>query len=169
MTLDSLRDLYVQQLRYLYDAEEQLVDALPEIADYASDPVLKKTILDHLEQTRQHVSAVEQAALNIGCKLRGRTCKAMKGLLRQGEDMISSATDEARDAAIIAAGQSVEQYEIAVYNTARTCANLLGQTEAESLFGRVLKEEEAASRKFKELALTHVRIEAADQERRVAA
>jgi ferritin-like metal-binding protein YciE len=161
MKLESLRDLYVEQLKDLYSAETQLVDALPKMAEAAHSADLKKAFRDHLAETRQHVSRLEQIFKALGDSPKGETCEGMKGLVKEGESMIKMKGEaEVRDAGLIAAAQRVEHYEIAGYGTVRTYAELLGDAEAVRLLERTLKEEEAADDKLTEIAESHINQEA---------
>ncbi len=161
MKLESLKDLYMEQLRDLYSAETQLVDALPKMADAANSPELKNAFREHLTQTRQHVDRIEQIFKKIGEKPKGETCEGMKGLIKEGESMIKMKGEpEVIDAGLIAAAQRVEHYEIAGYGTVRTYAELLGDDNAVRLLERTLQEEEETDEKLTELAESHINQEA---------
>ena len=168
MTLESLRDLYVHKLCDLYDAEKQLVKTLPDVADAATAPDLRQAILHHLEQTRHHVTTVAECAAKLGCDITRVSCKGMKGILKEGDSLIDDATNETRDAAIIAGCQAVEHYEIAGYGTARTYAKLLGQTEAVHMLQAILDEEKQADLQMTQLAESHINVEAMTQHQRAA-
>src|ERR1043165_4759852 len=121
VALNDLQDLLVDQLKYLYNAESQLTKALPKMAKAAKNPELKQAFEKHLSQTQEHVSRLERVFEALGEKAKGKTCHAMKGLIEEGAEAISEdASDEVRDAALIAAAQRVEHYEIAGYGTVRT-------------------------------------------------
>ena len=161
MKLESLKDLYVEQLRDLHSAETQLVEALPKMADAAALPELKTAIREHLAQTRQHVERLEAIFRKLGQKASGETCEGMKGLIKEGEAMIKMrGEDAAKDAGLIAAAQRVEHYEIAGYGTVRTYAELLGDAEAVRLLERTLQEEEETDERLTEIAESTVNEEA---------
>jgi ferritin-like metal-binding protein YciE len=161
MKMESLKDLYLEQLRDLYDAETQLIDALPKMAEAATSPDLKKGFNDHLNQTRDHVTRLERIFSALGEKPKGQTCQAMKGLVKEGEEMIKAKGDpEVIDAGLIAAAQRVEHYEIAAYGTVRTYAESLGAAEAAQLLETTLKEEKETDFKLTHLAKTHINAEA---------
>lgn len=143
MTLDSLKDLYLQQLRDLHSAEMQLVQALPRMAEAASSMRLKSAFREHLNQTRQHVERLEKIFDKLGVRPLGEACEGMKGLIKESEQTIAMrAEPDAKDARLIAAAQRLEHYEIAGYGTVRTYAELLGDQEALRLLERTLQEEE---------------------------
>ena len=161
MKLESLKDLYMEQLKDLYSAENQLVDALPKMAEAATSPELKNGFREHLVQTRQHVDRLEQIFKNLGESPKGETCEGMKGLVKEGEAMIKMKGEpEVRDAGLIAAAQRVEHYEIAGYGTVRTYAELLGDDSAVRLLERTLQEEEETDEKLTEIAESHINQEA---------
>src|SRR4051812_13404735 len=134
MKLDSLHKLYVEELRDVYSAENQLVKALPKMAKGASSDELKQAFEDHLEETKGHVERLDEIFEALGQKANGKTCKGMKGLIEEGSEMLEEEGDESViDAGLIGAAQRVEHYEIAAYGTLRTFARLLGEEEAEEL------------------------------------
>lgn len=158
---NSLEDLLVEQLKDLYDAEHQLVEALPKMAAAANSTSLRNAFLEHLDQTRNHVTRLEQVFSGIGVSPERETCKAMKGLVSEGSQMIDAKGDPAvRDAALIAAAQRVEHYEIAGYGSARTFAEQLGMTQAADLLQSTLDEEGAADKKLTQLATQTINQEA---------
>lgn len=158
---NSLSDLLVEQLKDLYDAEHQLTDALPKMVDAAMSSTLKAAFSDHLQQTVGHVSRLNQAFAALGLEPERQTCKAMKGLVAEGSDMISAKGNPAiKDAALIAAAQRVEHYEIAGYGTARTFAEQLGLPQIANLLDQTLGEEEDADAKLTEIAVEKVNPEA---------
>ena len=162
MEMNSLRDLYVEQLRDLYDAENQLVKALPKMATGSNSDELRQGFEEHLEQTRQHVQRLETIFEQLGEKPKGEKCKGMEGLVKEGSEALEEDMQEdVKDAAIIAAAQRVEHYEIAGYGTVRTYANLLGESEAEQLLEQTLNEEKETDAKLSELA-ENINVEAAD-------
>lgn len=154
MKLESLRDLFVEQLQDLYSAENQIIDALPKMADKANSSQLRNAFNEHLEQTRGQVRRLDTIFDQIsGVDREGQKCKGMKGLVEEGEEIIKDAKDpDTRDAGMIAAAQRVEHYEIAGYGTARTYAQLLGRNEWASLLQQTLDEEKETDRKLSQLA-----------------
>src|SRR5205823_3118770 len=141
------------QLRDLYNAENQLVKALPKMAKAATDDQLKSAFEDHLDQTRTHVERLEQIFDKLGTKASGKKCKAMEGLIAEGKEaMDEDATPEVMDASLIAAAQRVEHYEIAGYGTVRAYAELLGENEAANLLQQTLDEEKEADQTLNEIA-----------------
>jgi ferritin-like metal-binding protein YciE len=161
MKLESLKDLYNEQLKDLYSAETQLLDALPKMADAASAPDLKRAFSEHLRETQEHVRRLERIFDQLGERPRGHTCEGMKGLIREGEEMMAMKGDPAvLDAGLIAAAQRVEHYEIAGYGTVRTYAELLGHDEHTTLLERTLDEEEQTDELLTRLAESHVNEEA---------
>jgi ferritin-like metal-binding protein YciE len=142
MKLDTLQKLYTEELRDLYNAENQLLKALPKMAKAVSSEELKGAFEKHLEQTKSHVERLEQVFEELDEKPKGKTCRAMKGLIQEGSEVLEQDGDEAvRDAGIIVAAQKVEHYEIAGYGSARTFAHLLGQNRAAELLQTTLDEE----------------------------
>jgi len=161
MKLESLKDLYMEQLKDLYSAETQLVEALPKMADACNSPELKNAFREHLNQTRQHVDRLEQIFKKLDESPKGETCEGMKGLLKEGEAMMKMKGEpEVIDAGLIAAAQRVEHYEIAGYGTVRTYAELIGDQDAVRLLERTLQEEEEADEKLTEIAESHINQEA---------
>src|SRR5881275_3678857 len=139
MKLDTLRTLYIEELRDLYNAESQLLKALPKMAKAASSEELKDAFEKHLEQTKSHVERLEEVFEEIGEKPKGKTCRAMKGLIEEGSEILhQDGEDSVIDAGIIVAAQKVEHYEIASYGSVRTFAHLLGQNEAAELLQSTL-------------------------------
>ena len=168
MSMDSLKDLYIDELKDLYNAENQLVKALPKMAKKASAPELKRAFLDHLTVTKKHVERLETIFKALGEKPTGKTCKAMKGLVEEGKEVIEEDGDPSvLDAALIGAAQRVEHYEIAGYGVVRTFANLLGNTKAADLLQRTLNEEGETDKKLTALAesVINVRAENAEEPR----
>ena len=150
---NSLKDLFINQIEDLYDAENRLTKALPKMADAAQSSQLKQAFQAHLTETQGHVSRLETIFREINIEPKRETCEAMKGLITEGEDMISAKGDpDVRDAALIAAAQRVEHYEISGYGTARTFAQRLGLTQAANLLQQTLNEEVGADRKLNQIA-----------------
>ena len=161
MKLDSLQKLYVEELRDLYKAENQLVKALPKMAKHASHQELKQAFEDHLEQTKEHVERLDEIFKRLDEKPTGKTCKAMKGLIEEGSEYLEKDGDESvLDAALIGAAQRVEHYEIAGYGTVRTFANMLGENQAAELLQQTLDEEGETDKLLTELAESVVNVEA---------
>jgi ferritin-like metal-binding protein YciE len=151
--LNSLDDVLQEQVKDLLSAERQLVDALPNVAQAAHSQELKQAINEHLEETRGHVQRLEKITGMLGIDTADTTCKAMQGLVAEGEEILAKEGDPvAKDAAIIAAAQRIEHYEIAAYGTARTLAKELDQQDAEKLFGETLDEESAADELLTKIA-----------------
>ena len=151
--INTLQELYVEQLRDLYSAETQLVKALPQMAKAAHEPVLKKGFEHHLEQTRGHVNRLEQILEKLDEKPTGNKCDAMAGLIKEGKKTINEDGEpEIKDAALIAAAQRVEHYEIAGYGSVRTFASLLGDNEAVKLLQATLDEEADTDKKLTKIA-----------------
>jgi ferritin-like metal-binding protein YciE len=153
MNLDTLKELYVNELRDLYNAEGQLVKALPKMAKAASSDELKEAFEKHLEQTRGHIERLEEVFEKVGEKAKGKTCQAMKGLIEEGSEVLKAdGEDSVLDAAIIVAAQKVEHYEIAGYGSVRTFAQLLGQDQSAELLQQTLDEESEANELLNNLA-----------------
>src|ERR1700736_4001428 len=153
MAKDSLRELYVNELKDLYSAETQLVKALPKMAKASSNAELRQGFEEHLRQTSEHVSRLEQLFEMLGEKPTGKKCLGMEGLVKEGAETISEDYEDAlMDAAIIGAAQRVEHYEIAGYGTVRAFAELLGESEHVSLLEQTLEEEKETDEKLTQLA-----------------
>jgi ferritin-like metal-binding protein YciE len=167
MKLESLHDLYVDELKDLYSAENQLLKALPKMAKAASAPELEAAFTDHLEETHGHVTRLEKIFKKLDVSPKGKKCKAMEGLVEEGKEVMEEdAAPAVMDAALIAAGQRVEHYEMAGYGCVRTFARLLGYDDAAELLQETLDEEGAADKKLTDLAETviNVKAEAGDEE-----
>ena len=153
MRLDSLDCLFVEQLEDLYDAEQRLTKALPKMAQAANDTTLRQAFEMHLRQTQGQVSRLERIFQMLGKTPKSKTCEAMKGLVAEGEEVIDATGEsEVKDAALIAAAQRVEHYEIAGYGCARTFAERLGRHEAARLLEETLQEEKETDQKLTNLA-----------------
>jgi ferritin-like metal-binding protein YciE len=162
--IDSLETLMQEELKDIYDAEKQLTKALPKLAKKATADQLKTAFVEHLRETEQHIERLEQVFEQLEMPARGKKCEGMKNLIKEGEDMIAEAEDDAtRDAVMIAAAQKVEHYEMAAYGTLRTWANVLGQTEAASLLEETLEEEKQADQKLTQIAETFVNQASAEE------
>jgi ferritin-like metal-binding protein YciE len=154
---NSLEQLYIDQLQDLYDAEHRLTEALPKMADAAASPQLAQAFRDHLQETERQIERLERVFEIAGVAPKRKTCDAMKGLVSEGSEIINAAGDaDVKDAALIAAAQRVEHYEMAGYGTVRTFARRLGHHEAEELLQATLDEEGAADHKLTAIAETVV-------------
>ena len=165
MALESLHDLYVEELRDLYNAENQLLKALPRMAKAASHPDLQAAFTEHLEVTRGQVERLDRIFADLGEKAKGKKCRAMEGLIEEGKEILDKdAEPSVLDAALIAAAQKVEHYEMAGYGCVRTFARLLGYDEAADLLQATLDEEGEADKTLTELAESIINVEAADED-----
>jgi ferritin-like metal-binding protein YciE len=165
MALESLHDLYVEELRDLYNAENQLLKALPKMAKAASDPSLRAAFEEHLEVTRGQVDRLDRIFKRLGERPTGKKCVAMQGLIEEGKEMMAEDAGPAvLDAALISAAQKVEHYEMAGYGCVRTYARLLGYDDAADLLQETLDEEGEADHKLTELAETVINVEAEEEE-----
>ncbi|HEY7157727.1 MAG TPA: ferritin-like domain-containing protein [Gemmataceae bacterium] len=164
MKLHSLEELFCEQLRDVFDAEKQLIKALPKMARAATADELRQAFEEHLDQTRGHVERLERVFELFGKKMRGKNCEAMKGLIEEGEDMIDAdAEPMVRDAGLIAAAQRVEHYEMAAYGCLQTWARQLGNHEAADLLEHTLHEEKETDHKLTQLAESLVNLAAQHQ------
>lgn len=155
--LNSMQDLVIHKLQDLYDAENQIIEALPQMIEATSTNELKKGFQAHLEQTREQAKRLEQIFQQLGEKPGGEKCKGMQGIIQEGQKIIKQGGEPAvLDAALIAAAQAVEHYEIAGYGTARTLAQGLGMNEAAQLLERTLEEEKQTDAKLTKLAEQNV-------------
>jgi ferritin-like metal-binding protein YciE len=151
--LNTLQELFVHELKDLYSAETQLIKALPKMAKAATSPELKEGFQKHLKQTEGHAKRIETIMKKLDETPRGKTCKAMQGLIEEGSETIKEdAEPSVKDAALIAAAQKVEHYEIAGYGTVRTYAELLGHDEIADLLQETLDEEAETDETLTELA-----------------
>lgn len=155
MKIETLRELFVDELQDLHSAEQQITKALPKLVKAAHNPSLKQAFEHHLEETKNHVTRLEQILHRMNESPKGKTCDGMKGILKEGEDRVSDSKEaEVLDAGIISAAQRVEHYEIASYGSARTYAELLGDQEAVRLLSETLQEEKNADVKLNQIART---------------
>lgn len=162
MKLETLQDLYTSELRDLYSAEQQITKALPKIIEKTESPELAAALQKHLDETRNHVTRLEQVFAMHGTEAKKQTCKGMEGILDEGNDLVGKTqAPPVRDAAIISSCQRVEHYEMAAYGTVRTYAQQLGYERAVALLNQTLNEESAADRKLTEIANSRVNVEAA--------
>jgi ferritin-like metal-binding protein YciE len=162
MKVKTLNDLFVHGLKDLYSAEKQLVKALPKMAKNATSDELREALESHLAETEEQVSRLEEIFEELEIGGRGMKCKAMEGLIEEGNEALEDCEDDqVRDAAIICAAQKVEHYEMAGYGCVRTFAEQLGFGSAAKLLQTTLDEEGAADEKLNEIALNLVNEEAA--------
>jgi len=153
MSMDNLQDLLVEELRDIYNAEQQITKALPRMAKAASNEDLKAAFEEHLEQTQGQIRRLEEIFEKLEMKARGKKCKAMEGLIEEGKEIMQEEGEEVvLDAALIAAAQKVEHYEIASYGTCRTWANILGLHDIADLLQETLDEEADTDKRLTEIA-----------------
>jgi ferritin-like metal-binding protein YciE len=165
-TFNSLDDLLIEQIEDLYDAEHRLIQALPKMADAAHSPQLQSAFREHLRETEGHARILEQVFRDLNKEPERETCEAMKGLIQEGEEMVSAEGDPAvKDAALIAAAQRVEHYEISGYGTARTFAERLGLSEVARQLEQILEQEKSADKKLTEIAEENINLVAAEHSR----
>jgi ferritin-like metal-binding protein YciE len=158
---NNLEDLFLQQAEDLYDAETRLIDALPLMSQAATSSDLKQAFDSHLRETQGHKARLEDVFRRIGKEPKRETCKAMQGLIKEGDEMISAKGDpKVKDAALIAAAQRVEHYEMAGYGALRTFARQLGWQDVASTLQQTLDEEGNADKKLTAIAESHVNVEA---------
>jgi ferritin-like metal-binding protein YciE len=161
MKIESMEDLFLEQIEDLYDAERRLVKALPKMAEASTSQTLRQAFQSHLIETEGHVSRLEKVFRIVGQDPKSHTCDAMKGLVSEGEDIVSDIdASSLRDAGLIAAANRVEHYEIAAYGSARTFAQALGLNEAATLLEQTLQEEKKADQKLTDIAESMVNSEA---------
>lgn len=163
MKTNGLKELYIDELRDIYNAENQLTKALPKMAKAANSDELRSGFEEHFEQTKGHVNRLQQIFESLGEKPTGKKCKGMEGLVEEGSEMIEEFEGEVLDAGLISAAQRVEHYEIAAYGSVRTYANLLGEEEAAELLEQTLEEEKETDRMLTELA-GQINVEAEGEE-----
>lgn len=162
--MKDLNELFLEELADIYDAEKQLIKALPKMAEQANAPELQSAFEDHLEQTQEHVKRLEEVFELFEQKPKGKKCEAMAGLIEEAQDIMKEqATPPVMDAALIAAAQKVEHYEIATYGCLRTWAELLGKDEAIDLLEETLNEEKDVDESLTDIA-TNINQEANEGE-----
>jgi ferritin-like metal-binding protein YciE len=155
MADETLKTLYVDELRDLLDAENQLIKAIPKMAEASTSEALRAGFEHHLEQTRTHATRIEQILEALGEAPKGKKCKGMQGIVAEGKEILDEDYDgDLMDSAIISAAQRVEHYEIAAYGCVREYAQILGENEAVSLLSKTLEEEKETDQKLTELAHT---------------
>jgi ferritin-like metal-binding protein YciE len=153
MAEKTLKDVFIDELRDLYNAEQQLIKAIPKMAKAATSEDLRKGFEEHLEQTKGHASRIEQIFQELGEPVKGKKCKGMEGIISEGGEVMSEDYQGAvMDAAIITAAQRVEHYEIAAYGSVHAFAILMGETEAAGLLEQTLEEEKETDEKLSELS-----------------
>jgi ferritin-like metal-binding protein YciE len=161
MKFENLRELYIKELQDLYDAENQIIKAMPKILRSSTTGALSSALQDHLETTKEQVVQLDELFSKFSEKAGGKKCKGMEGLLKEAEDTVKEDMDpEVKDAAIIAAAQKIEHYEIAGYGCVRTYAHLLGDEHAASVLERILNQEKQADQKLSAIA-EEINVEAA--------
>ena len=165
---NNLNDLFVHELKDLYDAENRITEALPKMAEAASSPALKSAFNEHLRQTENQISRLEQVFQRIGTEPKRETCVAIKGIIAEGEQMVSAQGDSTvRDAGLIAAAQRVEHYEIAGYGTVRTLARQLGMADVAQILQTTLDEEGDTDKKLTQIAESAVNTQAPKSQQHV--
>jgi ferritin-like metal-binding protein YciE len=153
MAAENLHDLFVDELKDIYDAEKQLTKALPKMAKASDSQDLRAAFEEHLEITRMQVERLEEVFKSLGMPARGKTCEGMKGLIEEGQQKMQELEQGATlDAALIASAQKVEHYEIATYGTLATFADIMGHQDAKDLLGQTLDEEKEADEKLTQVA-----------------
>jgi ferritin-like metal-binding protein YciE len=159
--LDTLKDLYIEELKDLYSAEKQLVKALPKMIKATKHSELKAAFKNHLQQTVEHVKRLEEVCKELGASPRGKRCVGMAGLIQEGSDLIDEEPDaDVLDAGLISAAQHVEHYEMAGYGTVRTYARQLGYQSQADLLQRTLDEEGETDHLLTDLAEARINLEA---------
>jgi ferritin-like metal-binding protein YciE len=159
----TLHEAFIEELRDTYDAEKQLIKALPKLAKAAASTDLRTAFETHLEETKGHVERLEQVFQSLDEKPRGKHCEGIAGIIEEGKSMMEEEFDEATmDACLIAAGQRAEHYEMAAYGTLIAWAQSMGHSEATNLLQEILDEEKAADQKLSSLAEGGINQEAAD-------
>lgn len=162
MELQTLKNLYIKELKDLYSAESQIIKALPKMVKAASNDDLAKGFAKHLEQTKEHAARLEKVLKSHGETTRGPKCHGMEGVLEEGAEMIKEdAEDEVKDAGLISAAQRVEHYEMAGYGCVVAYATLIGDKQGARLLQKTLDEEKATDQKLTDLAETVINLEAA--------
>jgi ferritin-like metal-binding protein YciE len=161
MSLESLQDLYIEQLRDLHSAERQILEALPKMIERTTHDPLRQGFTDHLRQTEEQLERLNAIGKRAGQALTGHKCKGMEGLLEEGEEILEKRADsDVLDAALIAAAQRVEHYEIAGYGCARTYAEMLGLTDDAALLQQTLDEERETDERLTDLAMSCINVDA---------
>ena len=156
--MENLQDLFEDQIQDLYSGESQIIEALPDMIEAAKDRELRSALEQHLAETKEQKKRLEKIARDLEFDPDGHTCKGMEGILEEGEELVENEAkeDDTRDAAIVAAAQRVEHYEMAGYGTARTYARMLGHEDAAQTLQKTLDEEHEANDKLTRIAESHV-------------
>ena len=155
MKIESLHDLYIKELHDLYDAENQIINALPKMIEASNSAQLRSALSEHLEQTRNQVARLEQVFRLHNEDVEGEKCDGMSGIISEGKDILKHDENlDVRDAGIIGAAQRVEHYEMAAYGTVRTWAEQMGHTQAAELLQQTLDEEGEADKRLSEIAMS---------------
>lgn len=161
MEMKDLEDLFHDELKDTYDAEHQIVKALPKMIKAATSPKLKKAFETHLTETEEHIARLQQVFEAIGKKPARKSCKAMKGLIEEGSEVIKEKADpDVKDAALIASAQRIEHYEMAAYGCLRTYAGHLGLKDAKKMLQKTLDNEGATDQKLTDLATSDINVKA---------
>nr|PZN52777.1 MAG: ferritin-like domain-containing protein [Chloroflexota bacterium] len=161
MKMETLRDLLIEELQDAYDAEHQILDALPKMKQAAKSSQLQQAFDQHLAQTREHVSRLEEVFQMIDTPAKRKPCKAMQGIIKEGEEMMKENADpDVRDAGLIASAQRVEHYEIAVYGTAMAYARQLGLDQVIPILSQTLNEEKQTDEMLSQLAESTINVRA---------
>lgn len=159
--LKDLKDLFHHQLRDVYSAETQLIEALPKMKDQANHKELKNAITEHLEETKQHKKRLDEIADNLGIDLSGETCDAMQGLIEEAKSFVSEdASNDVKDAGIIADAQRIEHYEISAYGTLTHYANVLNNSEVADILSEILQQERHADELLNKIAKENINLQA---------
>ncbi len=170
MPITSLQDLYLNKLQLTHDAERQILEALPQLAQAVQNPELRNGLEAHRRQTEEQVRRLEQIFQREGQRPQSIHCTSMRALIQEGQQLVQQVQDpDTRDALIIAAAQAVEHHEIAAYGTARTWARQLGRTEDAEALQQTLREEEQTDKQLTEIAERMVNVAAAQGQRGAAA
>ena len=164
MAANSLQELFVDELRDMYDGERRITKALPKMAKAASSEALKDAFMSHLDETQGQIARLEQVFREIGETARAKKCEGIQGLVAEADEVMQELDGAVLDAALIASAQKVEHYEIASYGTLAYFADLLGQSRAKQLLGQTLEEEKAADEKLNEIAKSDVNRDALEGE-----
>ncbi|HEY3293856.1 MAG TPA: ferritin-like domain-containing protein [bacterium] len=163
--LDSLEGLFINELKDVYNAEHQVMKALPKLCNAAASPELKDAFLEHLDQTRMQIERLEEVFDMLNLATKGKKCEAMQGIIEEGQEIIDEDGDDAvKDAALIAAAQKVEHYEIATYGCLRTWAVLLGHEQVAEILEDILEEEKQTDLFLTEIAENIINEQAVDVE-----
>lgn len=165
MEMDSLKELYVEELKDLWSAETQITKALPKMMKAATNPKLKKAFTAHLKQTERHIKRLERIFKELDESPRGKKCVGMEGLIKEGQELIKEKPEaDVLDAGLIAAAQHVEHYEIAGYGCVRTWARLMGEDRQAELLQETLDEEEQTDRLLTDLAESEINVDAEEHD-----